>query len=255
MELKSILNELESMDSDGMPKEASDKKSGDPSEKTAEAKKQLLGALDEVLQPQEAEKTASQESPSATAGLLKIAGDLANSEQEALVKEAKFWGAAVADGFMERLAVYEQAMSKTAGEGEGTAPTDEDFHKFAEENPELVKQAMELGYFHGKAQIEQLKQAAFEAGYTDAAKDIDELSKTAEGREKLAELAAGLEKEASDRREINETIEKLAQTPEGQEKLAAIEQGYNDAMEKIAEVADEVFARGYNNTIQILQAM
>lgn len=252
MELKSILNDLQSMDADGMAKEAGDKKSGNPSEKTAEAKNKLLGALDEVLQPQAAEKTASQESPSATEGLLKMAGDLANSEQEALVKEAKFWGAAVADGFMERLAVYEQAMPKTASED---APTNEDFEKFAQENPELVKQAIELGYFHGKAQIEQLKEAAFEAGYTDAAKDIEELSKTAEGREKLAELAAGLEKKASDQQEIEETIEKLAQTPEGQEKLAAIEKGYNDTMEKIAEVADEVFTRGYNDTIQILQAM
>jgi len=257
MEIKNILAELKNLDDDGMEKTAATGTT-DQSEKISSARDKLIGALDEAMTPP-SEKTASPGAQSATGELVKMAANLANSESEALTKEAHVWGAAVADGFMARLGEYEQAtqgmeVTKTAAASE--APTSEEFEKFAQENPDLVKQAMELGYLHGKQQIDELKKLAFDQGYQDASTEITELSKTAEGREKLAAISQEFTKQAGDENEtLAAAFEKLAETPEGQEKLAAIQQGYSDGVAEIEKTANDCFERGYNDTIEVLRAL
>lgn len=257
MEIKNILADLKGLDDTGMEKSASE--NDHRPEKVSSARDKLISALDEAM-TQPAEKTASVDSQSATDELVKVAANLANSESEALTKEAHVWGAAVADGFMTRLHEYEQATggmepSTKVASTDGT-PTEEEFEKFAQENPDLVKQAMELGYLHGKQQIDELKKQAFDQGYKDASGEIEELSKTAEGREKLAAISQELTKQASTQEnELAQAFEKLAETPEGQEKLAAIRQGYTDGMAEIEKTANDCFERGYNDTIEVLRAL
>jgi hypothetical protein len=235
MELKNILMDLEKTAEDGVVKTASAKKQNS-SEKVSSARTELLGALNDILVAPGTTKTAADQQ-SAVGELTKMASNLANADVEALVKEANFWGSAVADGFVSRLNQHVDATSSYATKTASAdgIPTQAEFEKFAEENPDLVKQAIELGYYHGKAQLAELQ-----------------------GQTKTAE-----------QHELQQVFEKLAETPEGQEKLAAIERGYNDTMEKVAAVnqgyndtarelvkmANDTFTRGYNDTIRILQNM
>ena len=162
---------------------------------------------------------------------------------------------------MTRLGQYEEAsrdmQPTTKVASAGGVPTEEEFEKFAQENPDLTKQAMELGYLHGKQQIEDLKKEAFAQGYQDAQAEIEELSKTAAGREKLAQISEELTKQAGaqQQNELSVAFDKLAETKEGQEKLAAIRQGYADGMAEIEKTANDCFERGYNDTIEILRAL
>lgn len=257
MEIKNILADLQGLDDGGVEKTASASNDGH-AVKTSTARDKLVSALDNVLSGG-GEKTAAASAP-ATGELVKMASSLANSEGDALVKEAHVYGAAVADGFMARLGQYEQAtqgMSTTKVASANGVPTEAEFEKFAQENPDLTKQAMELGYLHGKQQIEELKKLAFDQGYQDAEAEINELAKTAAGREKLAAISQELTKQAGyqPQNELEAAFNKLAETHEGQEKLAAIRQGYADGMAEIEKTANDCFERGYNDTIRILQAL
>ena len=259
MKLNDILSDLQNVGSSGMEKTAENAHAAGQTVKTARS--ELVQALDNAMATP---KTAAVGDPTPVVEkVTKIASDLADSEGEALTKEAVLYGAAVADGFMARIGQYEQVGTKTASAADG----EQDFEKFAAENPEITKQAVELGYLHGKAQIEQLKQAAFESGYTDANADIEKLSQSDEGREKLAAIAEELEGKGHNK--VASELEKWAATPEGQEampyvklgydetmeKLAAVEQGYSDTAGEINKLAEDVFVRGYNDTIKVLQAM
>lgn len=254
MELNEILTAIKGTQRNGMQKTASASSAKAPAPKTAQAQAQLSQALKTALTPPQQTKTAADNSNAAAPAidtLTKVASALANSDQEALIKEAQLYGAAVADGFMARIGQYEQAVmalpaqTKTAS----AAPTDAEFEKFAAENPELVKQAMEVGYRDGQQQIELLKQAAFTQGYNDARAQIIEAAKT--GKTKTAAAAAP----APAQDDLDAQFKKLAETPEGREKLAAIKQGYDDTMTELTKMASETFDRGYQDTIAILKAM
>jgi hypothetical protein len=260
MKLKDILSDLQDVGASGLDKTAEVQKESDTS--ASDAKNELVAALRDATETQ---KTASEQpAEPVTDKLVKVAEDLATSEGEALVKEAHVYGVAMADGFMSRIGQYQEAAGNT--KVAEAAPEAETFEKFAEENPEITKQAVELGYHHGKLQIEQLKQAAFQQGYADADAQIKELSQTKEGQEKLAamveEIQRGQEKTASD-------FEKWAETEEGKQAMPHVQQGYQETVEKLGEVdrgykeaaqeinkqASEVFDRGYNDTIKLLRAM
>ena len=255
MKLNDILSDLQHVGTSGMEKTADEKPTADQNTKTARS--ELVKVLDEAMGTSKIAGEASKDATPVTDKLVKVASDLANSESEALTKEAHLYGAAVADGFMARISQYEQAAGnvKTASP-ESTGDVEKDFEKFAEENPELTKQAIELGYYHGKAQIEQMKQAAFQKGFGESSVEIEELSKTAEGREKLAAYAEELKKQDA---EVEKTaaseFEKWAQTSEGQEAMPRVKQGYAEAAGEINKMASEVFDRGYNDTIKLIQAM
>lgn len=263
MKLNNILADLKNVGPAGIEKAAAAPEAETPS--VNDARGELLAALQDV---DLSEKTAAPaaEAQSAVEGVRKIASDMATSEAAALQKEAEFYGAAVADGFMARLGQYENAapVTKVASDG---VPTDADFEKFAAENPGLTKQAMELGYRDGQNQVEMLKQAAYEQGYADTLVQIEELSKTAEGQEVLRQIAAEIE--GQDQVKVASELEKWAQTEEGREAMPIVRQGYQDTMEKLSafqqgyqdtaneinKIASDTFARGFNDTIAVLQAM
>lgn len=244
MKLTDILSDLQNVSASGLSKTASEKPV-----KTAAARDELLQALKSSMEPPQQEKTAAAKPEAAPVvdKVMKIAGDLAASEQEALKKEAAFFGAAFADGCISRFNEYEKSLGNVK-----TASADQSFEKFASENPEITKQAIELGYYHGKAQIEQLKQASFRNGYADAMGQIQELSKTAEGRETLQKIAAEVSKQSSVEQEKQAELAKLASDPEF---LKAAEQGYNDMAQELNKLSADTFERGYNDTISILQRL
>jgi hypothetical protein len=153
------------------PAPASSTGSSSPS---SEAGERLKQALKEATAPAAQSKTASQSSP--VEDLTKIAADLSKAEHEALTKEAQLYGAALCDGFMARAAQYQDAAgkvaaaqpTKTAAVAGGTA----DFEKFAMENPELVKEAAELGYATTTNQLEKLAESAYNKGWNDTVEQI-----------------------------------------------------------------------------------
>jgi hypothetical protein len=156
------------------------KDGGDGGEKTASSptEDRLKAALKEATAATLPSAPAGQEKQAADspiADLTKIAGQVASAEQEALTKEAQLYGAAVFDGFMARAAQYEAAgikvgatMPATPAQEKQASAHDDSFEKYAAENPDLVKEAAELGYERTMLQMEQIKQAAYVRGHDEA---------------------------------------------------------------------------------------
>ena len=231
---------------------------GNPAAVTS-ARNELVNALNGAMT-----KTASAPAPRqgdpAVNQVMKIAGDLAASEQEALKKEASFFGAAFMDGALARLHQYETATGtvKTASVASAPLSQEAEFEKFAAENPELVKEAIQLGYLHGKQQIAQIKQAAvaeqndgqvkqaaFQQGYADAAGQIQELQKTAEGRQVLQQIASGAQGQGQGQ----------TKTAEEAQLIKAAQAGYQDTMAELTKLSSDVFNNGYQDTVRILRSM
>jgi hypothetical protein len=135
---------------------------------TSQTADKLRAALKEATAPAPVEKQAAAASP--VGDLTKLAAETVGMEHEALVKEAQFYGAACADGFMARLSQYNEAATKIASQEIGAAKgaNDDSFEKFASENQALVKQAAELGYDTTKGQMDKLAEAAYTKGYDEA---------------------------------------------------------------------------------------
>lgn len=263
MTLKDTLNDIRAVGKNGMQKSANDKGGTAASEKHSSAREELVSALHQALNNNDAPKTAADHTParetSAVDSLAKTASALAATEQEALAKEAHLYGAAVADGFVSRLNQYDQALDtagvKTAGYDDGI-PDENEFVKFAEENPAAVQQAMEQGYNDTMAQVGQLKSAAA------TSTELEKLASTPEGQaevqmlEKLASTEEGQVKLAGVRQGFLDgvaDIEKLAETQEGQQKLAEIRQGYDDTMNQVTKVANDCYSRACQDTINLLE--
>ena len=151
MELAKILDSL-SEDS-AVEKTASD----------SSAENKLTEALNDAVAAVEtgSEKVASVQTDDATPSddLTKIASRLATAEQEALVKEAEIYGAALCDGFMSRMSQYEGQP------GSEKVASADSFEKFASENPDLVKQAADLGYRETRQQLEKVANDSYAQGY------------------------------------------------------------------------------------------
>ena len=130
--------------------------------KVAQAKTELLDALKRVEASTANEKTAAV-APAPAAELQKIAADLAAADQEAIIKEAHVYGAAVADGFIARLGQYDAA----AGSVEKTAAA-VDVEKIAEE---AVR-----GYIETDRQIKTAAQAEFQRGYQETVAEIEKVA-------------------------------------------------------------------------------
>jgi len=119
------------------------------------------------------EATADTETPTKTAAqvapideLTKLAADVVTTEHESMVKEAQLYGASVCDGFMARLAQYNEAASRLAPDvPTKVAGAVDTFEKFAAENPELVQDAYTLGYTQAKQKLAEWNQAAYEHGH------------------------------------------------------------------------------------------
>lgn len=142
-----------------------------PSSSANDAGERLKQALKEATAPEAQSKTASQSSP--VEDLTKIAADLSASEHEAIKKEAAMYGAALCDGFMARAAQYKEAAARaTPAPTKTAAANDESFEKFAAENPEMVKEAAELGYTSTSQQLEKLAEAAYAQGWNTGVQQI-----------------------------------------------------------------------------------
>jgi hypothetical protein len=157
-----------------------------PEPNTAPSAEALRTELRQVLsQGHDPQKTASAPSApvqgSPSADLVKMANDLANAEEEALLKQAQVYGAAMCDGFMTRYAQYEQAANEIAPEQPKTAAAtpaaatvtaEADFNKFASENPEITREAYDLGYRTKMAALKEEANERFGAGYNDTMQEI-----------------------------------------------------------------------------------
>lgn len=147
---------------------------------STEAAANLKQALAAVAQPEPETKTASQASP--VDDLVKLASDVAGTEHEALVKEANLYGAAVADGFMARLAQYGVAADKLAAAGAvpqhktASLADDGSFEKFAAEHPDMVREAHDLGYSSATTELQKLAEAAFVQGHNQTVEAIYKLA-------------------------------------------------------------------------------
>jgi hypothetical protein len=139
-----------------------------------DAGERLKQALKEATAPEAQAKVAG--TPSPVEDLTKIAADLSKAEHEAITKEAQLYGAALCDGFMARAAQYKEAAEKAAAAApqptKTAAANDGSFEKFAAENPELVKEAAELGYATTMQQLEKLAEAAYAKGWNTTVQQI-----------------------------------------------------------------------------------
>lgn len=138
----------------------------DPAAEPSDLKDRLKAAVADALAPVP-QKTAATTSP--VEDLTKVAADLSAAEHEALTKEGMLYGAALCDGFMARAAQYEAGAQKVASTQPAPQPAraDEDFEKFAAANPELVRDAAQVGYDQTMGQLTKLGQAAYDKGWND----------------------------------------------------------------------------------------
>jgi hypothetical protein len=180
MELSQILNSLNS--SSG----TTEKVASHSASRSSSLEEALDRALNEPLT-----KTASarntQSSP--VADLTKIASKLASAEQEALIKEAELYGAAVCDGFMSRMQGYENSGVKVAAFSGADSSYDS----------EMAKLAMELGYQETKAELEKIASQAYTQGYSEVMNNYQAQPQTnAFSKQASIKLAAAV-KTASDK--------------------------------------------------------
>jgi|LauGreDrversion4_2_1035121.scaffolds.fasta_scaffold00993_15 hypothetical protein len=174
MELSQILNSLSNTGS---------------VEKTASARRgsSLEDALDRALnEPLTKTASARANNNSPVADLTKIAAKLATAEQEALIKEAELYGAAVCDGFMSRMHGYE-----SSGRGVKVAS-----YQGNDYDSDMAKIAMELGYQETKAELEKIASAAYNDGYSSVVNSVGYNQQMT--KEAHVKLASGV-KLASDR--------------------------------------------------------
>jgi hypothetical protein len=155
----------------------------------------LRSALRDSLATVETEKIAATAS-TPQGDLLKMAEDISAAEQEAMSKMAQVYGAAMCDGFMARFASYEDAAgqvapppaakiaSAPAGHDEAVemikaASDDPAFQKFASENPQMVKEAVDLGYQRTMDSLIKQANDEFNSGYNETMEEVHKLASAA----------------------------------------------------------------------------
>lgn len=146
-----------------------------PAEKTAAVaetsgsgiRDQLMAALTDATS--NTKQASARQSP--VEDLMKIASDVAATEQEMAIKEAQLLGRAFADAVVSRVGEWQSAAVKTASFEATTG-----FDKFASENSELVKQAAEMGYRQTQEHLTKLAAADYERGYNDTIAEVQKLA-------------------------------------------------------------------------------
>jgi hypothetical protein len=159
LSLNEILNDLNEAT---QPKTAEAVSTERESNKTA-AETDLLAALQRAEQSAGSKVASEKQSP--VSDLEKMASDLANADHDALVKEAEFYGAAVADGFMARIHQYEQST--------------ESMDKVASDDSVAVEKIAEeavRGYVETRAQMEKEAADTYNQGYSDTVAQIEKVA-------------------------------------------------------------------------------
>ena len=221
--LEDVLNELNSLSSNEKVAASADTLT----EKVAEAETALDSALNTL-------NNLSTDDNQTTNDLHKMAENLATAEEEALAKEAALYGAAMAEGFLLKIAEFEQA--------------------FGDENDV------------DNPPVDKIAEAAIQ-GYNDALQSIQaqDLMKTAAIQQQLAERAA-MEEELMKQAALEEELIKQAALEEqlAQEAYAhGVDPETYVAMLKEAALQEqasaeeqamiEAIASGYNDINSILQ--
>jgi hypothetical protein len=140
-------------------------------EKTAEAGPATASPAERMLATvrgiSSAVKVASAPVASATPAdsLERMAKEAQAAEQDQLLKQAQFMGAAVADGFMERFAQYDAALS---AQGVKTAAHPQ--------NEEYLEKVAAAAYGQAVQDMEKQAAAEFEQGYNDQLQAIHKLA-------------------------------------------------------------------------------
>ena len=136
----------------------------DSKEKTASVNSPLPKTADDFRS--QLEKVGSTEVPSTNSpieGLFKVASELAKAESHSLEKEAQLYGAAMADGFVQRLAQYDLPQFNSS-----STPI-----KTASQNP-IFSQSSSGGL---EKDSEAQLQAAYDDGFNKTAAYIEKTAK------------------------------------------------------------------------------
>ena len=249
MELANVLNALKKSSGSSMQKTASA-----DTTKTKTAQSELYTALTSALASVDKTAAAQTKTASASDELTKIAQDLAGADQEALIKEAQLYGAAVMDGFVARGMQYNAPSNEKVA---SVQPTQAERQAWAMQNPAEYQKLATAGQAAGeRKQLEKLAATpegrdtinSFNQGYHTTMAEVTKLASTLEGQDKLASFRQGFE----------ETMGQLAQAasgPNGQEKLAAVRQGFSDGTQTITKLAEDAYVRGFNDTVTLMQNM
>lgn len=96
--------------------------------------------------------------------LAKMAKEAQDAEQGQLLKQAHFMGAAIADGFMERFAQYDTALT-TQGVKTAASPSED-----------LLKKATEVGYTQAVKDLEKTAEVEFNRGYQDQLQEVQKIA-------------------------------------------------------------------------------
>lgn len=149
-----ILQQLD--DADGVTEKTASEDNAPP-EKTAEER-----MLEVVKSVSDGTKTAAEQPQGGTPAqeLEQMAKQAQEAEQDLLLKQAHTMGAAVADGFMERFAQYDVALSE---QGVKTASTPDS---------ETIKQAAQKGYQQAVTEMEKRAEEEYERGYVEQLQQI-----------------------------------------------------------------------------------
>jgi len=279
MKITDVLKSLDESDDVATEKTASD----------ASSKSDVRNELVEILLRGKGSAAGTEKvaSTGPTQDLEKIASDLAEAEQEAMVKEAQFYGAAVCDGFMARLSQYEEAAGyiqqqqpaeKTAEEDEET--DDEEVSNLYDNiEPEaihmanqLIKEAADEGEeLDGQEALEKVAQHYYDGGYGFVMEKAAEAMYEMGFEGVMAKAAAQLQETGDEdnmqkaaeqvyNNAFEETLEKCAEALHEAGEEAVVEEltkvafdcGYEDAMEKIASAAYE---QGFQDMQNLLDSV
>lgn len=165
MRLDKILENIKAADT------ASEKTAAEKAPGIAPAREQLLAALNEAVPT--AKVASAHTSP--TEDLMKIANEVAATESEMAVKEAQLLGRVFADSVISRVGEWQGAAASLPGTKVASYEA-EGFDKFASENPDIIKQAAELGYTQTRAHLEKVAAAEYEQGYNETMAEVQKLA-------------------------------------------------------------------------------
>jgi hypothetical protein len=141
----------------------------------------MQSALADVMATLGQSKVASEAAPAAPAAptaapvndLVKMATEIVAIDRDGEIKHAQLVGAAMADAFVARINQWDTAAGTGADK---TASEASQLEKFASENPEAYRSAVQQGYADAKSLIEKVGQDLYNQSYS---REIEDIQKTA----------------------------------------------------------------------------
>ncbi len=147
-----IMASLETADDGVAEKTASEQPAPDTSARMLQTVKNLSRANQQA-------KTAAAKPPGVSGDLQRMAKEAQASENEQMLKQAEFMGAAVCDGFMARFAQYDSALSAAGHKTASVAP--------GQPSEEYVQKVAEAAYAKAVDDMQKTAAAEYQKGYDD----------------------------------------------------------------------------------------